>query len=88
MTPTVLSWQVNLPNASAGVESPTRPQSSLFHLCMRGNPMGRQATEQKPAPKKSEIKSASSTKMQTYLDKAVDVLEKFGPKAARKSRPN
>lgn len=43
--------------------------------------MGRQATEQKPAPKKSDAKPASSTKMQTYLDKAVDVLEKFGLKS-------
>ena len=43
--------------------------------------MGRQATEQQPAPKKSETKPASSTKMQTYLDKAVDVLEKFGLKS-------
>jgi hypothetical protein len=48
--------------------------------------MGRQATEQKPAPKKSDAKKsdakpASNTKMQTYLDKAVDVLEKFGLKS-------
>src|SRR5690242_17575959 len=54
---------------------------------MRGTAMGRQATEQKLAPsksdaKKSDAKPASSTTTQTYLEKAVDVLEKFGLKSS------
>jgi hypothetical protein len=43
--------------------------------------MGRQATQEQPAPKKSAGGSASGKQTQTYLDKAVDVLEKFGLKS-------